>query len=465
MRIALFLALTFSLALISAPAQAVWELQQQVGEFGKLRGHRLDVYNVVYSPDGKYVASASFDGTSRVWDTQTWETLYTFSGHSHWVGAVAWHPNSQQLVSGGLDKQLQVWDMAEGQNLATISDFPKGILTLAWSPDGTTVACGLLNGDIVLVDAAAWKITRTLSGHAGGIAALRYTEDSQTLISVGFDEINIRLWDLTRDKVTRTFTGHTQEVYALALSPDGKTLASGGADKTIRLWNMDSGSNTLTLTGHLEPVWALAFSKNGQTLFSGGVGDKTIRVWELPGGVNTQTLTQVSPKTYGLALSPDGKTLISAHDDKALRLWRDMPTAGSSSAALSEVPAGPQAPKLAITDIRVSDNPSALKSNHNGKWEPGEEAEVTLQVHNVGSAPLGKVVATLEVLTNGVKYLALAPSFEVPQIQPGEKRFLTFTLGLPNQPLSGPVEVRLSLLDDTARHSLSQVLKLAPSNP
>jgi WD40 repeat protein len=348
--------------------------------------------------------------------------------------------------------------------VATLSDFPKGILALVWSPDGSTVACGLLNGDIVLLDTATWKITRTLKGHAGGIATLRYTADGKTLISAGFDEINIRLWDLTTDTVTRTFAGHTQEVYALALSPDGKTLASGSADKTIRLWNLDSGANILTLTGHLEPVWALSFSKNSQTLFSGGVGDKTIRVWELPGGVNTQTLTQVSAKTYGLALSPDGKTLISAHDDKALRLWRDMPAPGSTG-TLAEIPAGPQAPKLAVTDIRVSDKPVTLKSNHNGQWEPGEEAEVSLQVHNTGSAPLGKVVATLEVLTPGVKYLALAPSFEVPHIQPGEKRFLKFTLALPTQPLKTGVTVRLSLLDETARYSLTEMLSLAPPKP
>ncbi len=73
------------------------------------RGHSAGVNTIVWSPNGKRIASGSNDNTVQVWDATTGGHAFTYHDHSDWVNALAWSPDGRRIASGGNDGTVQVW--------------------------------------------------------------------------------------------------------------------------------------------------------------------------------------------------------------------------------------------------------------------------------------------------------------------------------------------------------------------
>src|SRR5262249_43296503 len=98
----------------------------------KLTGHRTVVNGVAWSPDGKVLASASGDDTVRLWETATGTEIRRLTGHGHWVYAVAWSPDGERLASGSWDGTALVWDVAGVRSLNK-PDLSEDRLAALWS--------------------------------------------------------------------------------------------------------------------------------------------------------------------------------------------------------------------------------------------------------------------------------------------------------------------------------------------
>jgi WD40 repeat protein len=313
-------------------------------------GHTAQVNSVAFSPDGKTLATGSWDWTVKLWDVASGQNTKTLSAQLMNVYSVAFSPDGKTLAAGGavpfpvgadpnqsglLPGEVRLFDVASGKSTATLST-QCYVIAVAFSPDGKTLASyssttmppvpGLVDrpattGNIVkLWDVASGRKAASFSRTGGGsaVVSMTFSPDGRTLAMPSNNFKSIKLWDVANGSNTQTFK-EPDGVDVLAFSPDGKTLASTSGS-AIKLWDVASGTMTGTLTGQMGGVYSVAFSPDGKTLASGS-DDNTIVLWNVVSGENTKTLTGHNDWVFSVAFSPDGKTLASGSKDCTVKLW------------------------------------------------------------------------------------------------------------------------------------------------
>ena len=302
----------------------------------KLSGHSADVNCLIFSSDGKTLASASYvDETIRLWNANTGGHKRTLTGHTGDILGLAFSPDRKTIASGSGDGTIRLWDASTGNQQIEFMGHTDYAESVVFSPDGKTIACGFSDGYIRLWNVNTKKHIKTFKESKDYVQSMMFTTDGNTLIS-GIGK-NIYLWDVHTDKFRKIISGHLMDINSIALNADGNILASGSADNTIRLWNMITGEHTKTLIGHEHSIYGVTFSQDGKTLVTGS-DDNTIRFWHVNTGKTKMILDAltVDGKDKGVmsvAYSPDGKILASGGMETII-IW-DINT-GKSKMTLSE---------------------------------------------------------------------------------------------------------------------------------
>ena len=263
----------------------IWELES--GECKtKLEGDKSGVFCVSWSPDGCRLASSSSDNTINIWETETWKTVGAATGHNALIYRVAWSPDGQKLASGGSDGTIRIWDVETWQTSYELKDKASGgVQSLAWSPQGHLLAFGDTAGTIMQFDAQLLRNKETIGKHTGYAFDMVWTSDGQKLISSGGNgDLKVRIWDIEKRKEERTLEGATNSITSVSLSNDERLIAAKCRDNYIRLWSTNDWSNLTPLFESSQPGsnWAgVAFHPSLPILATLGKEDTVIRIWEL----------------------------------------------------------------------------------------------------------------------------------------------------------------------------------------
>ncbi|WP_406475805.1 AAA family ATPase [Streptomyces sp. NBC_01615] len=307
-----------------------------------LLGHTGAVYLTSFSPNGKILATASYDRTVRLWDvtdrTHPKPLGKPLTGHTSWVSTAVFSPDGRTLASASDDGTIRLWDVRDPSHPRPLGTPLTGhdgtIYLLAFSPDGHTLAAATEDHVVRLWNVGDPRKPSALGALTGQTAAVRsvaFSPDGRTL-AAGGDDMTIRLWNVADPRhpkpIDAVLTGHTDLVHSVAFSPDGRTLASGSADDTVRLWNVADPRHAAPLgaplTGHTGPIWSVAFSPDGSMLAAASQ-DSTASLWNVsdpayPSQVG-EPLAGSSGEMYALGFSPDGRTLATGSGDNTVRLW------------------------------------------------------------------------------------------------------------------------------------------------
>jgi WD40 repeat protein len=293
--------------------------------------HPGAISTAAYSPDGRLVATAGFEGTAQVWEADTGRRVSGPLRQEGSVSALAFSPDGRRLVTGGGDwfggrgkGEVRVWDVATGRLLAGPPAHERGVSAVAFSPDGRRLLTSGWDGKARVWDADTGRPVGPLLKHPAGVKRATFSPDGQRVVTAGWDGVT-RVWDPVTGR--RLLAVHVTRLgpvsgpmFDAAFSPDGRWVATAGGDRDARIWSATTGESRGQPMSLNESVIALAFSPDGRSLATAGY-EGTARVWDAASGEHRTPPLRHAGWVTAVAFSPDSRCLLTGSWDGTARLW------------------------------------------------------------------------------------------------------------------------------------------------
>ncbi|WVO14924.1 hypothetical protein L204_102564 [Cryptococcus depauperatus] len=340
--------------------------------------HKRTVRSIGWTPDGKTLASGSFDSTVGVWEEvipedasveepegvyqplddngtnmgeKEWECVTTLEGHESECKSVAFSSDGALLASCSRDKSVWVWEVQEDSDfecIAVMMEHTQDVKCIAWHPHEEILASASYDSHIHLAfddPESDWCIFQKLHPSLPASPLTIPTTSSPGLIDALVPSKEEREAD---EALHVPPLEEDETIWSLAWSPCGRFLASGGDNGGIRLWQRTGSQSDSSLreiihtAAHSRSVFSLSWSPspspnqgNLGLLVSGG-GDGKLIVWSLSsdevGRVEMKPIAAVKGahgvsdvNSVGWCVREDGKgkgMLSSAGDDGSVKVWR-----------------------------------------------------------------------------------------------------------------------------------------------
>lgn len=301
----------------SGSAARLWNLESGY-EIAALKGHAKYITNAIFSPDDRFVATGSVDGTVRLWNaTLGGQVLPLGGGANPKIWSVSFSPDGKQVVAASADGKARIFDARRGHQIRELNGNAGTLWYATFSPDNRQIAATSDN-QVLLWDVAGGDHVRRFEGRRLNWQGALFSPDSRFLLTATSE--GPTLWEAKSGTRLRVFgSGKYPAVSSAAFSPDGKRLATGYNNGMARLWNTEQGTEMALL--EVEGiVHRVAFSPDGQRLATAS-SRRIARVWNGRDGSLVATLEGHSFQVVSAVFSPDGMRVATAAEGPAAWLW------------------------------------------------------------------------------------------------------------------------------------------------
>jgi len=250
---------------------------------------------IVFSPNGKLIAFSAIQSAEcnnvLLWNVDSWQEESVFKGRrvspASRIHAVAFSKDGQLLASASKDGTVKLWDISTKEQYASLQH-QNSICAIAFSPKDFILASGDSKGCVEFWDVNSKKRLDILqSKEFSSVNSIAFNFNG-SILAVGGDGgwtegKHLEIWDVGSKKVIHFLVGHSDPVNSVAFSPNGQLLASGSKDGSVKLWDVNSGEEILTISEQNEgdsssKITSVAFSSDGQLLASSNV-DGIVTIW------------------------------------------------------------------------------------------------------------------------------------------------------------------------------------------
>lgn len=304
----------------------IWDIQKKRtteilrGEIDFADGGKI--YEIALSPDGRYLAAAGHTGTKgakvhpvRLYDLESGEIVRLFSGHREAVLSVAFSADGRFLASAGMDDSAIVWRVSDGRKLQQVRHPAGDINVVRLTQDGGRMFTGGDDSKVRMWRVRDGRLLATLSGHEKLVRDIALSPDQATVVTSATDG-GIRVWDARSGRFQRQLAKLEVSVPRLRFTPDGKRLLSGigGAPFETRLWDVASGQSQITYRGHDNIVLSVAISPDGKLAATAGGKNNEIHIWTIDNPKVLAVLKGKGRAVHAVGVSENGNQIAWGYD-------------------------------------------------------------------------------------------------------------------------------------------------------
>jgi WD40 repeat protein/serine/threonine protein kinase len=236
--------------------------------------------SALFSPDGKLIATTSWDGKAKIWDVASGRALLSFDIHSLDNGSkgrvvpVVFSPDGKFVAGTSKDGTVKVWSSSSGKLVTSLVGHKERVSSIVFSPDGTRIYTGSLDKIVRVWEAVSGRLLNTINGHT-----CQTDPTGKYIVTSDYNTNTITIWDSLGTEPIASIDGYMDVNESAIFSPDGARIVTMNGN-IAKVWESASGRLLALLDGHKGPVTTAIFSPDGARIVTSSL-DNRAKIWDV----------------------------------------------------------------------------------------------------------------------------------------------------------------------------------------